>query len=272
MAWSADKSWFLVAVVLYGISALHTLFLWRRGFRKSDWITYGLLAAGFVFHFTAMIQRGLSLKRCPIDNLYEATSFFMWAIVGTYLVVGLLPRLRFIGAFASPLLFAMGVFAIFPGLDVPGTGPRYVNGPVSLHAALILLGYAAFGVASISAVMYLTQEHNLKYRKTLAIQSLLPSIQRLESVNGWLLIAGLGLLTAGLAMAPLLVGERKPADVYGDAKFLWSVLVWVMYGALVVLHWCHRLNGHRLAWGSTGAFAFVMLTFWGTNLLSRLHQ
>jgi ABC-type uncharacterized transport system permease subunit len=272
VAWSADKYWFLVAVVFYGISALHTVFLWRRGFRKDDWVSYGLLAAGFGCHFTAMVQRGLSLNRCPIDNLYEATSFVMWAAVGTYLVVGLWPRLRFIGAFASPMLFAVGVFAMFPGLDPAGEGPRFVNGPVSLHAALILLGYAAFGVASVSAVMYLTQEHNLKFKKTLAIQSLLPSIQRLEKVNTRLLVGGWLFLTGGLAMAPLLLGEREPAEVYADAKFLWSVFVWLMYGALVLLHWRRRLNGHRLAWGSAGAFVFVMLTFWGTNLLSGLHQ
>jgi hypothetical protein len=34
-----------------------------------------------------------------------------WALVAAYLVVGLLPRLRFLGAFASPVLFAVGVFA-----------------------------------------------------------------------------------------------------------------------------------------------------------------
>lgn len=272
MAWSSDKSWFLIAVVCYGVSALHTVFLWRKGFRKDDWITYGLLAAGYGFHFTAMIQRGLSLNRCPIDNLYEATAFVMWAALSTYLVAGLWSRLRFIGAFASPMLFAVGVFAMIPGLDPPGEGPRYINGPVSLHAALILLGYGAFAVASIAGIMYLTQEHNLKFRKTLAIQSLLPSIQRLERVNTALLVAGWALLTGGLAMAPLIIGDRPPLEVYADAKFLWSVVVWLIYGGLVALHWRRRLNGHRLALGSATAFAFVMLTFWGTNLLSGLHQ
>ncbi|HAV64993.1 MAG TPA: cytochrome c assembly protein [Verrucomicrobiales bacterium] len=272
MSWPPDKNWFLAAVILYGLSALYTVFLWRRGFRKDDWICYGLLAVGFVFHFTAMIQRGLSLNRCPIDNLYEATSFFMWTVVGTYLIVGLWPRLRFIGAFASPMLFAIGIFALFPGLDEQGPEPRYVNGPVSLHAAMILLGYGAFAVAGVAAVMYLTQEHNLKFRKLLAIQSLLPSIQRLEKVNTRLLVAGFLLLTFGLGMAPLIVGEHGPRDIYTDAKFLWSVLVWGMYGALILLHWLGRLNGHRLAWGTAGVFAFVMLTFWGTNLLSQLHQ
>jgi len=272
VSWPPDKNWFLIAVILYGIASLYTFFLWRKGFRRDDWVCYGLLASGFVFHFVAMVKRGLSLDRCPIDNLYEATSFFMWATVAIYLVVGWWPRVRFVGAFASPLLFAVGIFAMFPGLDQKGIEPRYINGPVSAHAAMILLGYGAYGIAAVAAVMYLSQEHNLKYRKMMAIQSLLPPIQRLEKLNTRMLIAAQLLLTFGLAMAPFIVKSGPPAKLFTDAKFLWSVLVWSMYLSLIVLHWRKKLNGHRLAWGSAGAFVFVMLTFWGTNLLSKLHQ
>jgi len=31
-------------------------------------------------------------------------------------------------------------------------------------------------------------------------------------------------------------------------------------------------GGRRFAWGAVAAFAFVLLTFWGTNLLSPLHH
>lgn len=271
MSWPPDKNYFLIAVIFYGLASLYTFFLWRKGFRRDDWVCYGLLAAGFLFHFTAMVKRGLSLNRCPIDNLYEATAFFMWATILIYLIVGVWPRLRFIGAFASPLLFAIGVFAMFPGLDQHGIEPRYINGPVSLHAALILLGYGAYGIASVAGAMYLTQEHNLKYKKTLAIQSLLPPIQRVEKVTTRMLVVGQLLLTVGMAMAPFIVQSGSAKSVYTDAKFLWSVLVWVIYLVLIVLHRRKKLNGHRLAWGAVGAFIFVMLTFWGTNLLSDLH-
>jgi len=51
-----------------------------------------------------MVMRGLDLKHCPVRNLYEATTFVTWTIVAVYLVVGLWSRLRFLGAFASPVL------------------------------------------------------------------------------------------------------------------------------------------------------------------------
>ena len=57
-------------------------------------------------------------------------------IVAAYLVIGLWPRLRYIGAFAAPVVFAIGVFALMPGLDTPGAKPQFNLGLVSLHAAL----------------------------------------------------------------------------------------------------------------------------------------
>ena len=101
---------------------VYSMFLWRKGFRRDDWVVYGVLAGGLVLHTIAMAKRGFNLNACPITNLYEATAFIMWTIVAGYLVVGAWQRFRFIGAFASPLLFILGVFACFPDMDAPKDG------------------------------------------------------------------------------------------------------------------------------------------------------
>ena len=98
--------------MVYGLSMIYSVFLWRNGFRRDDHVSYLLLLLGFGFHTAAMFLRGFRLDRCPVSNLYEATLFAMWTIVALYLVVGLWARLRFLGAFASPGLFALGVFAL----------------------------------------------------------------------------------------------------------------------------------------------------------------
>ncbi|MGN6556210.1 MAG: cytochrome c assembly protein, partial [Verrucomicrobiota bacterium] len=110
MAWLTDRHFFLLAVIVYGLSMVYSVFLWRRGFRKDDRINYFLLLLAFALHTTAMVKRGFSFNRCPVNNLYEAITFVSWTIVAAYLVVGLFRRLRFLGAFAAPILFAIGVF------------------------------------------------------------------------------------------------------------------------------------------------------------------
>ena len=273
MAWFSDRRFLLLAVILYGVSAIYSIFLLRRGFRQDNRINYCLLLAAFGLHTAAMFKRGFSLQRCPINNLHEATTFIAWTIVTAYLLIGAWSRLRFLGAFASPLLFAIGTFALMPGLDPPhGVEPAFTGGWSSLHKALILLSYGAFGLSSVAGLMYLTQEHDLKFHKLRAVFSLLPPIQRLEFVMGRLLAVGFGLLSAGLIVSAIYLKQTRGVYFTSDAEVLYSLFVWVLYLALLISHWRFSQRGRRFAWGAVGGFAFVMLTFWGIYLLSGIHN
>jgi ABC-type transport system involved in cytochrome c biogenesis permease subunit len=253
---------------------IHTVFLWRKGFRKHDHVTYLLLLAGFVLHTAALMQRGFDLKHCPVTNLYEATTFALWTITALYLVLGLWSRLKFLGAFASPGLFAIGIFALMPSLD-RGHGIR-TDLPMALtsaHAALMALSYGAFGVCSVAALMYLVQERDLKLHKVKAIFSLMPPIQRLELAAHRLMLAGFILLSLGLGLGIFGLAHLKEPQAYrGDPKIVWSVLVWCLYLAVMLLRWKFAQGGRRFALGAVGSFLFVLLTFWGSNALSPLHN
>lgn len=254
---------------------VYTVFLWRKGFRNDNRVSYLLLLSGFVLHTVSMVLRGMTLNKCPITNLYEATTFAMWALVGIYLVVGIWSRVRFLGAFASPVLFGMGVFALMPGLDLKQAAvrPEVPHVLTSLHAALMALAYGAFGLSSVAGLMYLTQERNLKFHKLKAIFSLMPPIQRLESAVGLLLFAGFVLLTLGLGVGVFgLKHLSQPEQYRGDPKIVWSAVVWLAYLVLLVMRWRFSQGGRRFAWGAIGTFVFVLLTFWGTTLLSPLHN
>ncbi|HYT60602.1 MAG TPA: cytochrome c biogenesis protein CcsA [Haliangiales bacterium] len=267
------RSYFLAAVVVYGLSAIYSVFLWRKGFRQDDRVNYGVLLLAAIFHTAAMFQRGFSFDRCPVNNLYEATTFVLWTIVATYLVVGLWPRFRFLGAFAAPLLLCAGVFALMPGLDNSyGSSPEIKHDWVSLHAALILLSYGAFGLSSVAGLMYLTQEHDLKFHKMRAIFSVLPPIQRLELAIRRLMASGFVLLTGGLAIGAVWLKLPEGINYLDDPKVHWSILVWLLYLTLLIMNWRFAQGGRRFAWGAVGCFLFVLLTFWGVNLMSPIHH
>jgi HemX protein len=273
VTWFTDRHFFLLAVIFYGLSSAYSVFLWRKGFRKDDRVNYFLLLTAFGLHTVAMFKRGFSINQCPVNNLYEATTFIAWAIVAAYLVIGLLPRLRFLGAFASPVLFAMGVFALMPALDPPpASQPDFSNGLTSLHAALILLAIGAFGLSAVAALMFLTEEHDLKFHKLRAIFSRLPPIQRLERVMNGLLFGGIILLTAGLAFSPLLLKQKYGIYFKNDPLLDYSIFIWLFYLVLLVSRWKFGQGGRRFAWSTVGGFTFILLTFWGFILLSQVHQ
>jgi ABC-type uncharacterized transport system permease subunit len=50
------------------------------------------------------------------------------------------------------------------------------------------------------------------------------------------------------------------------------MVVWCVYLGLLVMRWHFAQGGRRFALGAIGSFAFILLTFWGSNLLSPLHN
>jgi HemX protein len=271
--WFTARRFFLLAVIIYGVSSMYSVFLWRKGFRKDDRANYFLILTAFALHTAAMVERGFSISACPVHNLFEATLFIAWTIAAAYLLVGLFHRLRFLGVFASQLLFFMGVFALMPALDPPrAASPDFSGTLISLHAALILLGIGAFGLSAVSALMFLTEEHDLKVHKLRAVFSLLPPIQRLEWVMNSLLVCGVFLFTAGLAISPFLVRQKYGVWFKNDPLLDYSIFIWLFYLVLLVSRWKSGRGGRRFAWSTAGSFAFIMLTFWGFLLLSQIHH
>lgn len=268
----SDRNYFVLALFFYALSTVYGVFLLRRGFREDNRINYILLLAGALLHTLAMFKRGFSLDRCPISNLYEATIFVAWTIVASYLMIGAWSRLRFLGAFVSPLLLAMGVFALMPALDGRGPTPASAAGWSSLHNALILLAFGAFGLGSVAALMYVLQDRNLKFHKLRAARSLLPPIQRLEVAVGRLLMSGFILMTAGLVVSSIYLKQTRDVYVSTDPLVIYSGLIWMIYLGLLVARWRYSQRGRRFAIGALGSFAFVLLTFWGVYLLSGLHH
>ena len=93
-----------------------------------------------------------------------------------------------------------------------------------------------------------------------------------ETVIVRFLLSGVILLAAGLSLSPLLLKHAQSANPLADPKVLWSGFVLILYVGLLVAHWRFSPGGRKFAWGAVGSFAFVLLTFWGFNLLSRIHN
>jgi ABC-type uncharacterized transport system permease subunit len=272
MAWFTDRHCFFVAVLFYGAATVYSVFLWRKGFRRDDWINYFLLAAGVALHTLAMTKRGVSFHSCPVNNLYEATTFLLWALGLASLVYALMPRFKFICAFAAPVLFLVGIFALMPSLDPPhGLKPDFSNWQRSLHAATILQAYGAFGLAAIAAVMFLVEQRDLKRHKLRALLSFLPSIQKLEAITMRLVMAGFALLTVGL-VAGWLLPRKAGVSFFDDPKVVWSALLWLAYLEALVAHKFFGRPARRFAIVVVIVFALLLLTFGITNHFSVLHN
>lgn len=260
-----------MAVAGYGLVSV--LFLRRRGQwgRPLEGVTglVGLLVLAWGWHAMALMERGFTLRRCPVTNLFEAVLFVSWLVGGVCVVAAMRRGWRNAGLAGVMFLAGVGLLALHPVLDRPGA-EEWEGAMVSLHVTMVLLAYAAFAMAALAGLgwLWLGWGEEGEERRGEGW----PVRRDLERVLTGTLVAGVVLMTAGLGLSFGLVRERYGVWWISDMKIGWSLLVLAIYGGLAGWRLGHRTEVGKVAWGAVMGGVFLGLTFWGTNLLSRIHE
>jgi HemX protein len=256
-----ERYWLAAASFCFLLSFGHTLFALGSGTFRPARFNLASMAAGFIFESVFLFQRGQVVHTCPITNLFEVLVFLSWSIVLIYLLVGPAYRLSLMGAFTSPLVLVLLLFALFSPIDV--AAPRGAHNPwIEFHAALSIIAYGAFGLACIAGVMYLVQERQLKSGRISELLLNLPPITDLGAVNGRLVLTGFVLLSvafgAGLAAGISVTGIKAGV----------SFAIWTLYGTLLAMDHMRLLPTRRIAAGSVAIFILALVTLPSVSHLS----
>lgn len=265
-----ERHFFLLATVLYAMGTGLSIRLFFGHQPELRRVNYGLMLTGFLFHFLFLVQRGKALGHCPLTNLFETMAFITWSAVLIYLLIGTAYRLSLLGAFTAPFATIVNLFAFTGPFDVRHALKPSAGYWAELHAPMAVMAYGAFALSAATGVMFLLQERQLKTHKFSPWFYLLPAVQELEKITFRLMLLGYSMFTVGLA-AGFVAGFQRNMDVF-DIKTGWSLLVWLLYGLLLIGQWTRRLRGKKAALTAMVLFGFVMFTFWGVYLLSEVHR
>jgi len=268
----ADNSVLWIALALYTAGLLFALWRLALGLPHRRWDKFALVTPAFLLHTLYLWERGVAGGRCPVSNLFETLTFTAWCLVGLYMIITATGRMNYLTAFCMPLVLVIQLAALIISSDQPGFTKWQETSWLGFHASVIMLGYAAFGLAGAVSLMYLFQERQLRTHRIGSSFMVLPPILRLEMAQAWLVLAGFGLLTLGLLSGFAgLKWIRSPVSG-GDVKLLWSLGVWGLYLALLLGRYRWRLQGRSMALWSIAGCIFVLTTFWMANAFSQFHQ
>ncbi len=262
-----DRLWLFLATLGYLASAGWGLYALGSQRPVGNRWTLLLIIGAFGLHTLFLYERGQIIGHCPITNLFETLAFFSWSLALTYLVVGPTYRMSILGAFTAPVVFLINFFALTAPIDLPGNVP-HLGWQLELHATLALIGLGVLGVAALAGLMYLIQERQLKRRSLTSWFYSLPNVGRLELVQQRVLVWGFSIFSAG-AILGFFVPHHGPDDW---VKIIWSAAVWCLYAVLVTVLGSGRLSHKKTALLSVAGYIFILLTFWGIDLLSNAHD
>ncbi len=264
-----EHSLILTSLALYIGAFLYALFLLQGRPLWGSWGHRAMVTLGCLIHTYALYLRASQIHRCPVTNPFEVMMFITWTLVLCYLVFGMTWRVSFLGPFALPLIIVYCTFGLFPGLDRSRPEELQRSMYLSLHASLSLLAYGVWALAGVTGAMYMLQERQLKTHRLRRLFLRLPAIGQLDRINFRLLLVGFVLLSAGMGFGFVAGLELMKKDL---PKVVWTLLLWAVYGGLLVGHVTHRLRGQKTAWGSMAALLFLMATFGVVNMFSLTHR
>jgi ABC-type uncharacterized transport system permease subunit len=261
MNWS-DRIWVELALVSYLIGFGFSVYSLATNKFLTPRITFWAIRVGFLFTTAFLFDRGHQIGRCPITNHFEVLVFMTWSMVLIYLVIGASYRMSLMGAFTAPVASGLLFFAMALSRGEPAARKIKVNPWLEAHTSFSMVACGAFALACIAGVMFLVQERQLKTRQPTSIFYRLPPINALSVANSRLLWLGFVLFTVGLATG-FLIGGR-----INWVQAVWSILVWFVYGGILVARIRHAMAAKWVATLSIIAFSLLLSTFWGIRFIS----
>jgi ABC-type uncharacterized transport system permease subunit len=157
---------------------------------------------------------------------------------------------------------ALLLFAIAFASGEPAPRRIKVNPWLEAHTSFLMVACGAFALACIAGTMFLVQERQLKTRQPSSIFYRLPPITALSVANARLLWLGFSLFTVGIATG-FLIGGR-----INWAQAVWSILVWGVYGGIILARIFQAMADKWGAILSIVAFSLLLSTFWGIRFIS----
>ncbi len=260
-----DRAWFWFAAAFYLAGFALGTYRLIRDRQSSRGMLYAIVAIGFALQTFGMYLRGRAVHGCPIGNPFEFFQFTAWSATALYLVIGATFRLSLLGYFTSCLSAVLTLVSLgVPQWDaVRRIDIFHGNSWIEFHAALALFSYGIFALLALTSTMYLLQLYSLQHHRVHGFFSFLPSILDLDHISVRLLMVGVTMMSASLAVGS--VYWLQDTATVNASKLLATAGLWLAYVLVLVFRWRGALIAKPLAWSCVGLFIAALFTLGPIN-------
>lgn len=256
---------------LFFSSATYLYFDYLR-LRRNDsgfWASVSA-AIGWCALTLGVVVRWAALGRMPVGSIEDSAILVLWLIASGYMLIESRWKLKAGGAFLIPLV-TVGVFftLIYPvetqggGATLPLPSPWLV-----VHIGAVFIGYGAFCLAALAALLYLLQERELKAKKLTFMHFSLPSLSALDRLATSAIGLGFPAMTLGIVCGA--VGSKQVWGSYflWDPKMTFALCVWAFYGLCLFGRKRQGWGGRRYAILTLVGFFAVVFNYVGLSFVA----
>lgn len=257
---NVEQLLFWCAVGFYGLSAASYVF----GFiaEKEPLLRVGLWTAvlGFASEVTSIGIRWVVGGTNPFITISESLALGTLMSMALFLVVqASTARVRALGVFVLPVVFVLlgwaGTLRVAAGGKL---APALQSGWLWVHIVGATIGFAAVFMAAGLALLYLLRE-----RRSGGLYDRLPAAPDLDRLGYRFVAAGFIMYGLMIVSGALWADQAKGSYWNWDPVEVWSLVSWLVYGIYLHLRITMGWRGRRLAWYAVGAFAVMIVSYWG---------
>jgi ABC-type uncharacterized transport system permease subunit len=115
-----------------------------------------------------------------------------------------------------------------------------------MHVSCALIGYAAITIAGAYSFMYLMLYHEMKASRFGVIYKKLPTLESLERMTMTAIKLVVALLGVAICFGIVWLHHVYQNAHYDDPKLIGTVIVWIMYGSLVIAKKYFGVQGRKV--------------------------
>jgi len=247
-----------------------------------------VMAVGFVSLTIAIVARGIDAQRFPLSNLYESLLWFAWATMGGYLALASAYGIRQLGwlaALTAATMFLYGSWLPQSQHDITPLVPALVSYWRQIHVPPLIVSYAGFFLAGLSALLQLWHSRRLVSLwlciATIAASLLAVALGTYTSVEtGWLQALFIGGSLAGTVVAWLKLpkvaanANEKLAETYDDVSYRCVAIAFPLLtiGIITGGLWANHAWGSYWSWDPKENMALVTWLSYAAYIHLRIHR
>jgi len=257
---------FVIASMAYIVVSIHIGWALTTDRPINKGASLGLLLVGMLAHAALLYPYIVTLYGLNF-NLFNVFSLTSLLFLFFYVLFSLYRPIVSLGILAAPTaLIGMAIGYI-------GRAPYQPLTDVSMGLeAHILLSFAAYCVLLMAAVQALFLRLQIRELKHHTIHRFwvnkLPSLQTMEGLLFDMILVGFVLLSIALGLGFVYVQDLMAQHI--AHKTVFSILSWLMFGALLLGNWCAGWRGKLAANITIYAFILLALGFVGSKFVLEL--
>ncbi len=214
----------------------------------------------------------------PVSNLYEVFILFSIMTGLMYLFYEARYQSRALGGFVLLVISAAVAFLLWYAFDrgadeIQPLVPALQSYWMKIHVPANFVGYGAFALAAMAAVVYLLRARGETRNPNGFAATRLPARDLLDDLMYKSIALGFAFFTIATVLGAMWAAEAWGGYWSWDPKETWALIVWLNYAAWLHMRFTKGWRGTPMAWWALVGLFVTLFAFLGVNMfLSGLHS